>query len=60
MIVKMGLIVYEGDSEYMIRNVLLVVALIVLSVSLLGCNTVQGIGEDITWIGRKGSQVVGP
>ena len=42
----------------MIRKVLLVLALVVVVFSLVGCNTVQGLGEDITWVGEKGSEIV--
>ena len=42
----------------MIRRVLLLVALVIVVFSLLGCQTVQGIGEDITWVGEKGSELV--
>ncbi|MHC4654920.1 MAG: hypothetical protein ACYTDW_19150 [Planctomycetota bacterium] len=42
----------------MIRKVLLVVALVIVVFSLVGCQTLQGIGEDITWVGEKGSEIV--
>ena len=42
----------------MIRKVLLVVALVIVVFSLVGCQTVQGLGEDITWVGEKGSEIV--
>ncbi len=42
----------------MIRKVLLVVALIVVMFSLLGCQTVQGLGEDIKWAGEKGAEIL--
>ena len=44
----------------MVKKLLLALVLVAFVWLLVGCNTVQGIGEDITWIGRKGSQVVGP
>jgi len=43
----------------MVRKVLLVIALIVVSFSLIGCQTVQGLGEDIKWTGEKGAEVLG-
>ncbi len=43
----------------MARKILLLVALIVVLFSLISCQTVQGIGEDIKWTGEKGSEVVG-
>ena len=42
----------------MVRKVLLVLVLIGVVFSLLGCQTVQGLGEDIKWIGEKGSEFV--
>ena len=42
----------------MVKKVLLVIALIVMVFSLVSCQTVQGIGGDITWIGRKGEEVL--
>jgi predicted small secreted protein len=48
----------KRKSENMIRRVLLVVALFIVVFSLVGCQTVQGLGEDIKWIGEKGSELV--
>jgi len=42
----------------MVKKVLLVIALIVMVFSIVSCQTVQGIGGDITWIGRKGEEVL--
>ena len=42
----------------MVRKVLLVIALVVVVLSVVGCKTVQGIGGDITWIGEKGQEAV--
>jgi len=42
----------------MIRKVLLVVALIVIVFSLMSCQTVQGIGADIQWIGQKSEEAI--
>ena len=42
----------------MAKKVLLMVALIVLVFSLIGCQTVQGLGGDITWIGEKGAELL--
>ena len=43
----------------MIRKVLLLVALIIVAFSLIGCQTTKGVGEDIRWVGEKGAQTVG-
>jgi predicted small secreted protein len=37
---------------------LLVAVLAVLFFSLTGCQTVQGVGRDIEWIGQKGAEVL--
>ena len=42
----------------MIKKVLLVVALVVLLFSLIGCQTVQGLGGDIKWTGEKGAEIL--
>lgn len=34
------------------------IALAVVVFSVIGCKTVQGIGGDITWLGKKGEQAV--
>ena len=36
----------------MFKKVLLVAALVILSFSLISCQTVQGLGGDITWTGE--------
>ena len=42
----------------MVRKVLLVVALVIVVFSLVGCQTVQGLGEDIKWTGEKAAEIV--
>ena len=42
----------------MIKKMLLVLALIVVMFSVIGCQTVQGLGEDIKWTGEKGAEVL--
>lgn len=42
----------------MFKKVVLVVALIILGFSLVGCQTVKGLGNDISWMGQKGSEVL--
>ncbi len=42
----------------MTKKILLVVALIIVMFSLVGCQTVQGIGEDVTWVGEKGAEIL--
>jgi predicted small secreted protein len=42
----------------MAKRMLLVVALIVLLFTLVGCQTVQGLGGDIKWTGEKGAEIL--
>ncbi len=42
----------------MVKKALLTIALVVVVLSVVGCKTVQGIGGDISWIGKKGQDVV--
>ena len=42
----------------MAMKVLLVLVLIVVSAFVLGCNTVQGVGRDIEWVGEKAAEMV--
>jgi predicted small secreted protein len=42
----------------MAKRTLLVVALIVLLFTLVGCQTVQGLGGDIKWTGEKGAEIL--
>jgi predicted small secreted protein len=40
------------------RKVLIVAVLIMMLFSLMSCQTVQGIGKDIQWVGEKGEQAI--
>jgi predicted small secreted protein len=46
------------ETEKMLKNILLVVALIFAVFSFTGCQTVQGVGRDITWSGKAGAEVL--
>jgi predicted small secreted protein len=46
------------ESEKMLKKIMLVVALVMIALAFAGCQTVQGIGEDITWTGRAGAEVM--
>ena len=37
----------------MLRKTILVITLLGMFFSLLGCQTVQGIGRDMTWVGQQ-------
>jgi predicted small secreted protein len=42
----------------MVRRIFLVVALAIIVLSLMGCQTVQGIGKDITSVGKAGEKLI--
>lgn len=42
----------------MIKKVLLIIVLIVLSLALVNCQTVQGLGGDIQWTGEKTAELL--
>ena len=42
----------------MLKKVLLLFALIILGFSLIGCQTVKGLGDDIKWTGEKGAEAL--
>ncbi len=42
----------------MIKKVLLIVIFVVLAFSIVGCQTVQGVGGDIKWTGQKTAEIL--
>lgn len=42
----------------MVRKVIVVLALVCVVFSLVGCQTIQGLGEDIKWVGEKAAEIV--
>jgi len=42
----------------MLKKALLVAFLIAVMFSFIGCQTVQGLGQDITWVGERGAEIV--
>jgi predicted small secreted protein len=42
----------------MVKRIVLLVILAVLAFSLVGCQTVKGVGRDITAVGEFGEKVV--
>ena len=42
----------------MVRRIFLLVALAIIVFSLIGCQTVQGIGKDITSVGKAGEKLI--
>ncbi len=43
----------------MVKKIILCVILIILSFSLIGCQTIEGIGSDIKWTAQKGAEILG-
>jgi len=42
----------------MVRKVLLIIALIIAVFAVVSCQTVQGIGNDISWMGKAGAEIM--
>jgi predicted small secreted protein len=42
----------------MVKKVFLVFALLMAVFYLVGCQTIQGLGEDIKWVGEKAAEIV--
>jgi predicted small secreted protein len=42
----------------MIKRILIIIAVVIAICSLVGCQTVQGIGKDITAIGEAGERAI--
>ena len=42
----------------MVRKALLIIALIIAVFTAASCQTVQGLGQDITWIGQAGADML--
>ena len=42
----------------MARKIFLIITLAVVILSLMGCQTVQGIGKDITSVGKAGEKLL--
>ncbi len=43
----------------MAKKIILYVILIVLCISLTSCQTIQGVGGDIQWTGKKSAELIG-
>lgn len=55
---RANLINCQREPEKMVRKAFVVVALVIIVFSLVGCHTLQGLGDDIKWIGEKGEEIV--
>jgi predicted small secreted protein len=47
-----------AEKYQMTRKLIITIILVVVTLSLVSCGTVQGIGNDINWLGKKGSEVI--
>lgn len=43
----------------MVRKIFLWIILVFITVSLVGCQTIQGVGRDLEWLGEKTTEVAG-
>ena len=48
---------FQGIGQ-MVRRVFFVIALMLVVFSLMGCQTVQGLGRDITTAGEAGERAI--
>jgi predicted small secreted protein len=46
------------EFKNMAKKIILYVILIILGISLTGCQTVQGVGGDIQWTAQKSAEVL--
>jgi predicted small secreted protein len=56
--IQLSLVGNKRELGKMVKKVLLVAVLIVVTLSFIGCQTVQGVGGDIKWTGEKGAEVI--
>lgn len=42
----------------MLKKIILIALLTILTVSLLGCQTIEGLGGDLEWIGQQMGEAV--
>jgi len=53
-----GFLLFVVESEKMVIRILLLLALILAAFIFAGCQTVQGVGRDITWTGEAGAEFI--
>jgi predicted small secreted protein len=46
------------ESQEMIKKIILIALLVVLSFSLISCQTVAGVGGDIKWSAEKSAEII--
>ena len=42
----------------MLKKIMLAAALMAIALAFAGCQTVQGVGRDITWTGKAGAEAI--
>ena len=47
-----------AEKYQMTRKLIITIVLVAVTLSLIGCGTVQGVGDDINWLGKKGSEII--
>jgi predicted small secreted protein len=47
------------EFKKMAKKIILCVILIILGFSLIGCQTIEGVGGDIKWTAQKGAEILG-
>jgi predicted small secreted protein len=47
------------EFKKMTKKIILYIILIILSFSLIGCQTIEGLGGDIRWTAQKGAEILG-
>jgi predicted small secreted protein len=47
------------EFKKMVKKIILCVILIILSFSLVSCQTIEGLGGDIKWTAQKGAEILG-
>ncbi len=55
----MNLCAVRMEFNNMVKKIILCVILIILTFSLVSCQTVQGLGGDIKWIGQETADLLG-
>jgi predicted small secreted protein len=47
------------EFKKMAKKIILYVILIIVCISLTSCQTIQGVGGDIQWTGKKSAEMMG-
>jgi predicted small secreted protein len=47
------------ELNNMVKKIILYIILIILGLSLVSCQTIEGLGGDIKWTAQKGAEILG-